>query len=307
MTKRRNFLSTRLVPSLLCGWLAATGASLASLAFAQTDAADAEDQRIAQTVAARSLHNPKPTSELQANQRIGRALVAAVDRVLQANAGALDGNPQVQKQVRQFKQQYARQFQQLLGTELLFIRSACHPTQQEFGRVRAAGEAIIEGVLREYAGAQFQPRPLVSSLLQIDPRTLLSLALSKRVDELLPDEKAGSYRTELAQRVNARRRVAVLSILSKLDQHLVLTSDQREEFRRELEECWDDTWCNRRVLTQGNRYLPVLPEGELLPLLTSAQKATWRSVYKQGNVHYGLHFAGAHGVEIDLDDWDAVE
>jgi hypothetical protein len=290
--------------SLFSGWLAATGASVAGSASAQTNS---DDHRPAQTVATRRVDNPNPTSELQANERVGRALAGAVDRVLQAKVGAVDGNPQVQNHVKQFKQQYARQFRQLLNTELLFIRSACHPTQKEFGRVRAAGKAIIEGVLREYAQAQFRPRPVISSLLQIDPRTLLSLALSKRVDEMLPEEKADSYRAELAQRVNARRRLAVLSILSKLDQHLVLTSDQREHFRRELDEDWDDTWCNRRVLTQGNRYLPVLPVGELLPLLTSAQKETWRSVYKHGNVHYGLHFAGTHGVEINLDDWDANE
>ena len=287
MTKRPNFLSNRLGLSLFCGWLAATAAWLTASAIAQTNAD------------AGWILNP--TSD----QQVGRTLGAAVDRVLQAKAGAVVGDPQIQNQVKQFKQQYARQFQQLLHTELLFIRRVCHPTQQEFGRVRAAGEAVIEGVLREYTEAQFRPRPAISSLLQIDPRTLLSLALTRRVDEILPDTKAESYRAELAQRVHARRHVAVLSILSKLDQHLVLTSDQREDFRRELEENWDDSWCNRRVLTQGNRYLPVLPEGELLPLLTSAQKSTWQSVYKQGNVHYGLHFAGVHGVEIDLDDWDA--
>ena len=97
----------------------------------------------------------------------------------------------------------------------------------------------------------------------------------------------------------------MLSLLSKLDHHLVLTIDQREQFRDVLEEHWQDSWCNRRYLTQGTRRFPSLPEDKLVPLLTATQKRAWRAVYKQGGASVGLHFGLVQGVEIDLDDWEA--
>lgn len=210
--------------------------------------------------------------------------------------------------IKQFEQQYSRQFQQLFKTELHFIRIVCQPTKQQYEKIAADGEKVKKATIRKFALYQKRMRRGFRAGEQRngpgDPRDMLAQELSKLVKTTLSADKAASYQKEIDRRGVARKRVAKLNILAKLDKRLVLTADQRSQLSKILETNWKDSWNNVQMLMYGEQYFPQLPNNKVLPVLNKSQKDVWRGITKQGNIFFGFNIFMVNGIQIDDEVWD---
>ncbi len=210
--------------------------------------------------------------------------------------------------IKQFEKQYARQFQQLYKTELHFIRIVCQPTKQQFETISADGEKVKKYTMRKFALYQKRMRRGFRAGEQRngpgDPRTILAQGLIKLVKTTLSADQAASYQKEIERRRAARKRVAKLNILAKLDKRLVLTRDQRGQLSKVLDTNWKESWNNVQMLMYGDQYFPTLSDNKVLPILNKSQKDVWRGMTKQSNIYFGFNIFMVNGVQIDDEVWD---
>ena len=130
-----------------------------------------------------------------------------------------------------------------------------------------------------------------------DPRKIISDALLKSVKESLSADQAKRYEAELEKRSAARKRAALLNLVAKLDKDLVLTADQRGKLSEALSTNWKDEWGQQiEVFMYGDTYMPVLPDAQVLPVLTDKQKQIWTAIPKQHNQIWG--WAGFGFVQV---------
>src|SRR5207245_1580194 len=109
-------------------------------------------------------------------------------------------------------------------------------------------------------------------------RTPIADAVAKLVRTTLSPEQAARYQEELGKRPAARKRAAVLNLVVHVDKVLVLTPEQRDKLGKILEKKWHDSWNSTQMLMYGDRFFPPMPDAEILPILTDAQKTVWRGI-----------------------------
>ena len=231
----------------------------------------------------------------QKNAPARKAAPAAPQKAPQAPVKAPALRQQDDVMLQQFEQQWGAQFRQLYKTELHFMRSVCQPTKQQYDKIAADGEPALKATISKFAATWRRP---VAADEQPDPRTLIAEALVKSAGAILSPEQAARYRTELDQRTAARKRIAVLNLVCKLDQLLILTAEQRGKLGEILENNWNDAWNQPQWLTMGNQYFPSMPDDKILPVLTESQKTVWRDTPK-GNIHFGFQLGMVQVMEVE--------
>jgi len=194
-----------------------------------------------------------------------------------------------------FTAEFTRQFQPLLTTELRFIEKVCQPSPEELKTVKAAGEESLKLTVTEYvrlqikleqSGYRFREEPEWPN-----PRKRILDALAQSVRHALAAEKVKRYEQELQSRAAARKRSTVSYTIAKLDRDLHLSPDQRERLSAILLSTWQEEWAqNLEILQHGDRYMPPLPDDQVAPILSEAQKGFWIKRNKQ--FHRGWGWAG---------------
>ena len=190
-----------------------------------------------------------------------------------------------------FEQQFRQQFRQLLKTELNFVRAVCQPNQEQDKKIKAAGDAALKTAVKKFAEVQKKMQNGIRAGEEPqwpDPRKLMSDVLLKSVKDAMSDDAAKRYEAELEKRVAARKRAALLNLVAKLDKDLVLTADQRGKLTEALEKNWKDSWGQQlETFMYGDTYMPVIPDAQVLPVLTEKQKQIWTGIPKQHNQFWG--------------------
>jgi hypothetical protein len=206
-------------------------------------------------------------------------------------------------------QQFVQQLRPVARTEYYFIRNVCELTKDQRKRVAREGERALLPAATRLAEEQqkmmrggFRP-----GMQQPDPQRMLEEVLSKSVSPLLTPAQAARYKDELQKRAASRRRVALDNFVAKLDQDLVLDSEQREKIGASLSSHWDDGWCQSfQVLMNLDNFFPSIPDKLITPFLTEHQKAAWQRIPRNSNVFFGIGFGGMN--ENDpLDDPELAE
>ncbi len=210
-------------------------------------------------------------------------------------------------QLKQFEQQYGRHFQQLFRTEMHFIRMVCKPTKQQYDKISGIGDASLKTMIREFARQNFQRmrggfRAGQQPAKPTSPRARLAQELAKAVKTTLSAEQTAAYVKELERREAARKRAAVLVLAAYFDGRLVLTAEQRDKFRKMLEDNWNDSWGESQRLMNLQYYAPAVADSKVLPILNTTQKDVWRSMRKQNNVHFGFNVGFIQGVQIEEEE-----
>jgi hypothetical protein len=211
----------------------------------------------------------------------------------------------------EFEQQYKQQFQQLVRGELVFIRTVCKPTKEQYQRIAAVGDQALKDTVRKFAEVQ---KKMMRGGFQAgqqptfpDPRKLITESLAKSVTETLSAEQVKQYQAELEKRAANRKRVALINLVAKFDHDLVLTAEQRVKLTESLSSQWNDAWSQSLEMFQhGDQFYPNVSDNLVLPILSESQRGVWRSAPKNNNVFWGwagLGFMG--GVQVVDDDWDA--
>ncbi|MFN0056058.1 MAG: hypothetical protein ACKV0T_28260 [Planctomycetales bacterium] len=183
--------------------------------------------------------------------------------------------------------QFEQQFRPLLEAELHLIRKVCQPTPEQKTTLKKEGEAAFKDAIGQYTAAQ---QKMMQGGWRGDqafpnPKRLLQAALIAAVKKHLTDEQVAVYDKEIEQRTSNYRRVAVQSLVSLLDQDLVLSSDQREKISAALYDNWNDAWCQSlEVFMYGADYLPNLPDQHVAVFLNPVQKDIWRGAQRNGGM-----------------------
>ncbi|MBI5759545.1 MAG: hypothetical protein HZA46_13585, partial [Planctomycetales bacterium] len=185
-----------------------------------------------------------------------------------------------------------------------FVNSVCQPTPQQYEPIKAAGEVSMKLTLKKFAevqrkmqqGFQAGQRPQYP-----DPRKLISEALALAVKQTLSVEQSRRYEVELERRAAARRRVAVINLVAKLDKELVLTADQRTKVTETLNTNWSDAWGQQlEVFLYGDQYLPIPPDAQVLPILNDKQKEVWKGIPRNQNMIWGwVGFGFVQAMDIE--------
>ena len=198
------------------------------------------------------------------------------------------------------EQQFLQQFRQLSKTELSFVRAVCQPNAEQSKKIKAAGDVGLKTAVKKFVEVQKKMQQGMRAGEEPqwpDPRKLMSDALLKSVKETLSADQAKRYEAELEKRTAARKRAALLNLVAKLDKDLVLTADQRGKLTEVLDSNWKDAWGQQlEVFMYGDTYMPLLPDAQVVPVLTEKQKQIWTDIPKQHNQFWG--WAGFGFVQV---------
>ncbi len=203
------------------------------------------------------------------------------------------------------EQQFAPQVQLVLNTELHFVRKVCQPTAKQYENLKLVGERAAKSTVKKIAQVQKKMQQGIQPGQQFDwpdPRSVIAELLAKEIAVTFSAEQAERYQWEVTKRAEARKRVALLNWVSKLDRDLLLTTEQRTKLSESLATNWKSTWGQQlEVFVYGDQFAPILPDDQVLPFLNEKQKTIWKSAPKNQNQMWGFIGFGfmQAGVMID--------
>lgn len=222
--------------------------------------------------------------------------------VPQAAAVAPDKNA-----LKQFEARYGRHFDQIIKTELHFIRLVCQPTRQQYDALAADGKLIRTKVLNKFAMVQQGMNRGIHSSSDNDTRKPVAEDLLQSAKRHLSPDQVAKYESELAERNNAHQEVAILVTAAKLDEKLVLNTEQRSQVTEVLGENWNKSWGSVQTMMYGSRYFPNIPDQKITPLLTATQKKVLRTLNQQNRVFFGFNVGMNQGIVIPDEKWEDEE
>ncbi|NQV26227.1 MAG: hypothetical protein HQ518_17875 [Rhodopirellula sp.] len=206
--------------------------------------------------------------------------------------------------LKQFEAQYGRHFDQVVKTELHFIRIVCQPTRQQYDALAADGKLIRTKVLNQFALIQQGMNQGRQPSNDNDTRKPVSEELLIASARHLSPDQVAKYKSELAERDKARQKVIVLATAARLDRKLVLNSQQRTQVTKMLGDNWQAGWGSMQMMIYGGEFYPDLPDSQLIPMLTATQKKVWRTVNQQNQMFWGFNVLMDQGIEIADEQWD---
>lgn len=243
----------------------------------------------------------------EAAEEVGQVLGDLIGGLFGGRAAPVAQAKLDQNAVKQFEAQFGRHFDQVVKTELHFIRVVCQPTRQQYDALASDGKLIRTKVINRFAMIQQGINQGIQSSSDNDTRKPVSedlLASAKR--HLTPDQVA-KYEIELTARNKARKEVTVLVTAAKLDRKLVLNADQRAQITKVLDENWDESWGSMQMMMYGGDSFPNVPDQKIVPILTRTQKNVWRTVTQQNQVFWGFNVGMDQGIAIADEMWDDEE
>lgn len=213
---------------------------------------------------------------------------------------------EVDPNVINLENQFLSRFRPLLKAELSFVKRVCRPDRQQRNAITRASERCLRVAVRKYAMGQNQlrhGRRAVQHIL-LDPNRLIQKELSTLMREKLDGHQVKRYEQELAKRVASQKRAAVLGLVAKLDEVLVLSVEQRQDMIESLSENWQDQWDQwRQIIIRNSEHMPEVSDKDVVPLLNKTQRDVWHGTQKLNRVHWGW-FWGFLGDGMVVDDFD---
>lgn len=190
--------------------------------------------------------------------------------------------------VAALEQQFTQQVRPVLHAELLFLRSVCDLTFEQRRALSKESDQVLKDAVTPYVEAQQQMMRGVAAQYP-DTRKVLQQSLEKAVKKHLSPEQATRYHAELEKRATEWKDAGVRLLVAKMDENLVLSSDQREKISKSLFEHWNDSWTQVvEMLQQNDQVFPMIPNQHVAPYLNASQKRVWDGMPKN---NYNFSFA----------------
>lgn len=192
--------------------------------------------------------------------------------------------------------QWTKQFRPILVVEYLFMRVICNPSKAERMPIAGAGLKALDEAAKAYLDWQNNQNMVVGGRLverpaNPDTRKFIQEALAAAVKAHLSSSQYERYRVELDARSAEQKRVAVLNLVAKLDQVLVLSPEQREQISGSLSSRWDESWAQGfQSYNLENQYIPMVPDQLVADHLNANQKTIWAGLQKVTFNSNGLGF-----------------
>jgi hypothetical protein len=207
---------------------------------------------------------------------------------------------QNEAQVKQMMPHFVQQLRPVLMSELAFIRLMCDPPKEQRPKIKAAGEASLENAARQLAEQQFgNNRGMLGGRREpADPRQIIVDDLTQALKTALTSEQMARYTSEANKRTARRKRAAILSAVSLLDETLSLTAEQREKIYDAIAANWQPGWEQWIMLQRyGGQYFPMIPDQHVVGHLNKEQRDVWSGLQR-------ISFGGWSGFEGQIQDDD---
>lgn len=178
--------------------------------------------------------------------------------------------------------QWQLRLRPLLQLEYQFFRAICKPSKEQRIPIARAGlKALDEAVKNHTAWLTNENGFRAKHPRGVDIRASLQNALAEAAKEQLSAAQLERYRSEIDGRAAEQKKAAILTYLSKLDQHLVLSPEQVKEIRKSLESDWDESWAHGvRNFNLMEQYFPAVPDHLVTTHLNDLQKTIWAGTQK---------------------------
>jgi hypothetical protein len=206
--------------------------------------------------------------------------------------------------------QYVQQFRPMFRAEYYFIRNICDLNTDQRKALARLGASTVKGAARQFVEAQQKMmrggwRPGTE---YPDPRKFIEDELTRAMSALLSPGQQARYKEEIEKRAASRKQVVIDNLVAKLDQDLVLNSDQRTRLVEALSANWKDAWGQSlEMLMNIDNVFPNIPDQVVAPILTDNQREVWRRVPRNQNVSWGFSFGGGIMENDPLDDPELAE
>lgn len=201
--------------------------------------------------------------------------------------------------VRQLEAQMLPQFRQLLCVELAHLRRVCPMDAKSLAEIAKATKPGFADMVHKSAVSRYTGRrgSYLDAPDAMDPLSQVQNFLAPLAEAKLGQKQARIYRQESEKRAQCRKRAVVLNLVAAMDEHLVLTAEQREKLVQSLSANYQHGWEQfLRVFSYNAQYLPGIRDDLVVPLLDEKQKDVWRQVPKVGaSSFWGLHVVHQDG------------
>ena len=216
----------------------------------------------------------------------------AMEQFIRKNQAAGIRNAPAQRIVVNLNAQRDQAIQQLrpiLNSEYQLIQSVCAPTAEQRKQLARAGERALQDTAQQFAEMRrtgvrimlIKPGQEANPSSVSDPRRRIQEGLLASVKAHCSPEQVARYEAESARRDQERKRIAILNIVSRVDQAVILSADQRDRLIRTLSVNWNDAWCPALEIFQyTNAYPPAIPEECIALVLDDEQLKIWQGLPK---------------------------
>ena len=176
------------------------------------------------------------------------------------------------------------------------MRVICNPSKEERLPIARAGLKALEEAAKTYMDWQNNQNMVVGGRLverpaNPDTRKFIQDALAASVKVQLSPGQYERYRVELDARSAEQKRVAVLNLVAKLDQALILSPEQRDQISGSLSSHWQEAWAQGfQSFNLENQYIPMIPDHLVADHLNANQKTIWAGLQKVTFSSNGLGF-----------------
>jgi len=249
----------------------------------------------------------------EAQERAER-VAAAVQQAAAAPArpGMVIDPAQAAADIDELQKQFSRQFRAALAVELNFIRKVCEPTDEQLDGMKEVLEKYRTDIIQKYSDAHKRAARqgrVVGNPFPNEPRDMVRKSLARTVKTNLTAEQVARFDQEAARRKDDRRQAAVDTVVSRLDQDLSLSAEQRDRLRESLAGNWNTTWADQfeQFLKQpGSQFVPAITERLITPVLTGTQKKIWRASKEANQNNQGViflnggNFVGGAAIQVDV-------
>jgi len=211
-----------------------------------------------------------------------------------------------QRAVATLESRLLTQMRSICHAEYYFIRNACDLNADQRKALARLGETVAKAAARGYAGAELPVRR--TGHYRDDPRQLIEDELAQAMSGLLSPGQQARYKEEIEKRAASRKQVVIDNLVAKLDQDLVLSSEQRARLAEALATAWNDAWgLPLQMLRNLDNYFPNIPDKVITPILTDNQREVWGRIPRRQNVIHGFSLGGAVMDNDPLDDPELTE
>lgn len=212
-----------------------------------------------------------------AGQRKAVMLRAGVAMAAPANVAAR--NQQMEQQIKQMIPQYRQQFINVMHSELQAVRNFCDVPKEARADVYKNAEVAFDEALEAYVRNMYMPNGRAGRGSKL--RAAVRESLVKALQGKLPDAEFAKLSKGFAERSDLRKRVAINVVVSRLDDALRLTQEQREKITESIRGAWDDSWESWMMLWQyEENYMPQIDDSLVSTHLTPQQRRIWQQTQK---------------------------
>lgn len=212
-----------------------------------------------------------------AGQRKAVMLRAGVAMAAPANAAAR--NQQMEQQIKQMIPQYRQQFINVMHSELQAVRNFCEVPKDARPDVYKSAEVAFDEALEAYVRNMYMPNGRAGRGSKL--RASVRESLVKALEGKLPEAEYAKLSKGFAERSELRKRVAINVVVSRLDDALRLTQQQREKITESIRGAWDDSWESWMMLWQyEENYMPQIDDSLVSTHLTPQQRRIWQQTQK---------------------------